>query len=67
MKIKLSKSQWQFIGKQAGWMKTAAAITEGFRICRKCGQSVDNEFIFRNNGLMCQKCHDEYYKEKLKK
>jgi ATPase subunit of ABC transporter with duplicated ATPase domains len=23
MKIKLSKKQWQFIGKQAGWMKTA--------------------------------------------
>jgi hypothetical protein len=25
MKIKLSKKQWQFIGKQAGWMKTASA------------------------------------------
>ena len=29
MKIKLSKSQWQFIGKKAGWMKTAS-------YCPKC-------------------------------
>jgi len=26
MKIKLSKSQWQFIGKQAGWMKKANEV-----------------------------------------
>ena len=26
MKIKLSKKQWQFIGKQAGWMKTAQSV-----------------------------------------
>jgi hypothetical protein len=24
MKIKLSKSQWEFVGKQAGWMKKTA-------------------------------------------
>jgi hypothetical protein len=24
MKITLSKKQWEFVGKQAGWMKTAA-------------------------------------------
>ena len=26
MKIKLSKSQWEFIGKKTGWMKKASAI-----------------------------------------
>ena len=28
MKIKLSKSQWQFIGKKTGWIKTAANPVE---------------------------------------
>lgn len=26
MKIKLSKSQWQFVGKKAGWMKKADIV-----------------------------------------
>ena len=28
MKITLSKSQWNFIGKKTGWMKTAAPLSE---------------------------------------
>jgi len=30
MKIKLSKSQWEFIGKKAGWMKKASSV---YRTC----------------------------------
>jgi hypothetical protein len=30
MKITLSKSQWQFIGKQAGWMKTASLSSDNW-------------------------------------
>ena len=32
MKIKLSKSQWETIGKTAGWMKKAEAT----KMCTKC-------------------------------
>ncbi len=28
MKLKISKSQWEEMGKKAGWMKTAAVATE---------------------------------------
>ena len=28
MKIKLSKSQWEFVGKKAGWMKSAQIIPD---------------------------------------
>ena len=30
MKIKLSKSQWEFIGKKAGWMKAAQVTNKWF-------------------------------------
>ena len=36
MKIKLSKSQWEGIGKKAGWIKTAEKTV----VCTYCG----NEF-----------------------
>jgi len=30
MKIKLSKNQWKFIGKKAGWMKMAVINNDGY-------------------------------------
>lgn len=35
MKIRLSKSQWEFIGKKAGWKKEANVIYKGTP-CPKC-------------------------------
>ena len=40
-----------------------ARITEGFRICRKCGCTVHNEFIYIANGLMCDACSKKWWTE----
>ena len=37
-KIKISKSEWQSIGKQAGWMKKANSPKP--TKCHKCGEEV---------------------------
>jgi len=34
MKLKMSKSQWEEIGKKAGWMKTAREMAK----CHMCGK-----------------------------
>ena len=31
-------------------------ISIGPRVCRECGKTVDNEFVFKNNGMMCDEC-----------
>jgi len=53
MKITLSKSQWQFIGKKAGWMKIATdpklkllkLINKGgYNVCQDCGGLVHTNY-----------------------
>jgi len=45
MKIKLSKSQWEGIGKKAGWMKTAdAQATERVRAAIKTSQTTMSDY-----------------------
>ena len=36
----------------------SGAISDGFRVCMKCGGSVFSESEFRGNGLMCGKCRN---------
>jgi len=48
MKIKLSKSQWEGIGKKAGWMKKANEdYSDMVRvvppICPSCGESLNED------------------------
>jgi len=58
MKIILSKSQWEEIGKTAGWIKEAQAIPpipqeedpEDMRFCSECGKK-DPEFKIVDMGI----------------
>ena len=47
MKIKLSKKQWQFIGKQAGWMKTAQHASN----MTNSGTKIGHKIIIDLNGV----------------
>ena len=63
MKIKLSKSQWNFIGKKAGWIKKTCndvqkntlkiIFKDGYSICGDCGELVetDYEWLGEKNGV----------------
>lgn len=64
MKITLSKSQWEFIGKQTGWLKTAksygATIPQGTPVIR------DNGTVLKDVVLIPERWeeHFEYKKDK---
>jgi hypothetical protein len=64
MKIKISKSQWENIGKVAGWMKisndmpvlnnkTHKQISDQFKPSRPCNS---NDIILVEEGLQCGNC-----------
>lgn len=56
MKIKLSKSQWEQVGRKAGWMKKAA--TEVNSICQNCGSS---KLIKKDEKhIVCDNCKSEF-------
>jgi len=51
MKIKLSRSQWEGIGKKAGWMKVSLELPGGgVKECKECGNKI------RNDQKKCPKC-----------
>jgi hypothetical protein len=56
MKIKISKSQWEKIGKTAGWVKESASGK-----CPSCNVSMINGVRCHENG--CPDAHKEYKKE----
>ena len=48
-KVKISKKEWESVGKKAGWMKTAACMDH---VCVKC-----NHMWFDNKSHgVCPKC-----------
>ena len=64
-KIKMSKKQWQSIGKKAGWIKAEIEDHEdegGERIgdCEWCGKTLhkDDDYERVNNYYACQECID---------
>jgi hypothetical protein len=69
MKIKLSKSQWNFIGRKAGWIKEAKndantlkiIFKDGCHICGDCGELVetDYEWLGEKNGVGQVAHHDK--------
>lgn len=63
MKIKLSKSQWQQIGKTAGWMKQAEE--SGDSVCKSCGEKFPTEECIDKAGIMkgCPKCGSKYVRK----
>jgi len=56
MKIKLSKSQWEFIGKKAGWMKTAIIPDDGY---------ADGGEPYTDEEMELMKKQDESKKDKI--
>ena len=66
MKITISKSQWQEMGKKAGWMKKAndSDIVE----CNYCGREFKRDEIHElKKGLFsCDKCLDKHPKSNTK-
>lgn len=59
MKFKLSKNQWEQIGKTAGWMKKAQFGT--WHDCPKCGKpqsATDDRFCGECEGKYQQETHD---------
>ena len=64
MKIKLSKSQWEFMGRKAGWMKTAQIIIEKTvpMLCFQHGGSEACEESNKKFGFICPKCRIEKIK-----
>ena len=62
MKIKLSKSQWQFIGKKAGWIKTAERDEKYCEVCGNLmGTMSDDAWIAA--GKICDECGEKKDKE----
>jgi len=57
MKIKLSKSQWEGIGKKAGWIGIESKA-ESKDICKRCKKS----FIGDGKSMFCPKCLKEMAK-----
>ena len=53
MKIKLSKAQWQHIGKKAGWMGSHEEIAKKKKCTRPCNA---NDIITVDEGLQCGNC-----------
>jgi hypothetical protein len=53
MKITLSKSQWQMIGKKAGWMKKEATLAEQYFISRRQLPAKIN--VYKNIGMTTPK------------
>lgn len=56
MKIKLSKSQWELVGKKAGWMKNSSKNS----VCQKCGFQFNIEETKKGNKATCPKCKTQY-------
>jgi len=56
MKIKLSKSQWEGIGKKAGWMKVAGVDSQ----CLECGFGFETERNKKNGIVTCPKCKRQF-------
>jgi hypothetical protein len=56
VKIKISKSLWEGIGKQAGWMKKAEEVDD--RYCKKCKKSMGKLPFeaWKNKDGVCDKC-----------
>jgi hypothetical protein len=77
MKIKLSKRQWEFIGKKAGWVNLPEADPENDEAdvveekpstvknkkCKDCGE------LLSDDGVRCMQCRcqlmaDHYYRDR---
>ena len=54
MKIKLSKNQWEFIGKKAGWMKTAVKVGMSKNV------NVKWVYIDDDQEGYCEQCNKRY-------
>jgi Zn ribbon nucleic-acid-binding protein len=56
MKIKISKSQWEGIGKKAGWMKISTVTYKG-TLCPKC-KHPEHTILNPSNPIIneCVKC-----------
>jgi Zn finger protein HypA/HybF involved in hydrogenase expression len=60
MKIKLSKKQWEDMGRRAGWMKTASRKCQ----CKECEKTFDEEECMSESGVLkgCPECGSKYIK-----
>ena len=66
MQFKLSKSQWQFIGKKAGWSATNEDFPNAGKKCPKCNEAMrkhsDPEKA-KKGYKNCPKCNTTYSPE----
>jgi len=62
MKYKMSKTRWQEIGKETGWLaKKAYAINEDVKMCERCGTKAACEVTDEEGSVMgytdyCEEC-----------
>jgi hypothetical protein len=57
MKIKISKSQWEKIGRIAGWMKKETSLEPQRPICEVCGS---NDIQIKGEICQCNTCGAEF-------
>jgi len=70
MKIKLSKNQWEAVGKKAGWMKQSEDTNNATRKdCSYCGREYavrDLHELKRGKVWCCDKCLDKHTESETK-